>query len=111
MSSPVQKVMPTLPVSELRTRQAEVLAQLKKSPVLLTQRGRGAGVLVDPDLWNELVERAERYEALLGLSGPVSGFIRSEQKKAPRKAGSAKHLGISMSDDFDELLDDFDEYM
>ena len=31
--------------------------------------------------------------------------------KGPRKAGSAKHLGITISDDFDEPLDDFAEYM
>ena len=31
--------------------------------------------------------------------------------KGPRKAGSAKHLGITISDDFDEPLDDFSEYM
>jgi len=111
MTNPVQKVMPTLPVSELRTRQAEIVAQLKKGPVLLTQHGRGAGVLVDPSMWNELVERAERYDALLGLSGPVSEFVSSGENRGPRKAGSAKHLDIRIADDFDEPLDDFAEYM
>ena len=58
----IQKVMPTLPVSELRTHQAQVLARLQEGPVLLTQRGRGAGVLVHPDRWNELVEALLEYE-------------------------------------------------
>lgn len=34
-----------------------------------------------------------------------------QSKKKVRKAGSAKHLGITMSDDFDEPLEDFAEYM
>jgi hypothetical protein len=35
--------MPTLPVSDLRNKQAETIAQLDKSPLLLTREGRGAG--------------------------------------------------------------------
>ena len=107
----MEKVMETLPVSELRSHQAEVMSRLQKAPILLTQRGRGAGVLVDPALWNELVERAERYDALLGLNKPISKFVSPVKHKGPRKAGSAKHLGIQISDDFDDPLDDFAEYM
>jgi PHD/YefM family antitoxin component YafN of YafNO toxin-antitoxin module len=59
------KVMPTMPVSELRLRQAAILAQLNETPVLLTQRGHSAGVLVHPDLWNEIVERLADYEDIL----------------------------------------------
>ena len=50
------KAMSTMPVSELRTEQASIIAQLQESPILLTQRGRGAGVLVHPDQWNKMVE-------------------------------------------------------
>lgn len=35
----------------------------------------------------------------------------SKTAKPRRQAGSAKHLNIQMSDDFDEPLDDFAEYM
>ena len=59
------KVMPTMPVSELRTKQAAILAQLHKTPVLLTQRGHSAGVLVHPDLWNEMVELLDDLEDIL----------------------------------------------
>ena len=38
-------------------------------------------------------------------------FSDPRSKKPNRKAGSAKHLGIIMADDFDEPLDDFAEYM
>jgi PHD/YefM family antitoxin component YafN of YafNO toxin-antitoxin module len=48
--------LPTMPVSELRSRQAEIIEQLQGSPVLLTQHGHGAGVLVHPRVWNHLLE-------------------------------------------------------
>ena len=53
------KVLPTLPVSDLRTQQAAILNQLQETPVLLTQRGQGAGVLVHPDTWNKMIEQLE----------------------------------------------------
>jgi PHD/YefM family antitoxin component YafN of YafNO toxin-antitoxin module len=59
------KVIPTIPVSDLRTRQAAILAQLEQTPILLTQRGHGAGILVHPDLWNEMVELLTCYEDIL----------------------------------------------
>lgn len=54
--------MPTIPVSKLRTQQASILEQLHDTPILLTQKGHGAGVLVHPDQWNELVELLADYE-------------------------------------------------
>jgi PHD/YefM family antitoxin component YafN of YafNO toxin-antitoxin module len=59
------KAMPTMPVSDLRTKQAAILARLREAPILLTQRGHGAGVLVHPDLWNEMVELLDDYEDIL----------------------------------------------
>ena len=59
------KAMPTMPVSQLRTRQSSILAQIHETPVLLTQRGHGAGVLVHPDLWNEMVELLDDYDDVL----------------------------------------------
>ncbi len=59
------KAMPTMPVSDMRTRQAAILAKLSETPVLLTQHGHGAGVLVHPDLWNEMVELLAEYDDIL----------------------------------------------
>lgn len=59
------KAMPTIPVSKLRTKQADILKQLDDTPILLTQRGRGAGVLVHPEQWNEMVELLADYEDAL----------------------------------------------
>lgn len=61
----MNKVLPTMPVSDLRVHQATIFAKLNETPVLLTQRGHGAGVLVHPDLWNEIIEQLEDYEDLL----------------------------------------------
>ena len=45
-------VLPTLPITDLRTKQPEVLNHLEESPVILTHRGHGAAVLVSPARWN-----------------------------------------------------------
>ena len=52
--------MPTIPITDLRTRQPEVIDTIKQSPVLLTRQGHGAGVLVHPEMWNQLVAELER---------------------------------------------------
>lgn len=59
------KAMPTMPVSDMRTRQAAILAKLNETPILLTQHGQGEGVLVHPDLWNEMVELLTDYDDIL----------------------------------------------
>ena len=45
-------VLPTLPITDLRTKQPEILSSLQQSPVVLTPRGHGAAVLVSPAQWN-----------------------------------------------------------
>jgi len=63
----------------------------------------------------------ELYSKLASLSGDLKkeadeflDFLKSkmesEQLSQPKKAGLAKGL-IKMKDDFDEPLDDFEEYM
>ena len=47
------------PISELRTRQRELLDQASNEPVVLTHRGKGVAVLVSIDRWNELMEEVE----------------------------------------------------
>jgi len=58
MSYPAMK---TVPVTDLRTRQPEIFEDLKEAPVLLTRQGHGAGVLVHPDEWNQLIEDVKAY--------------------------------------------------
>lgn len=49
----------TLPISELRHAQAQVIGRLSNGPIVLTQRGRAAAILVDPAMWNRLLEQLE----------------------------------------------------
>jgi prevent-host-death family protein len=53
------RVREVIPISELRKRQAEVLAALEKGPAILTQHGKGAAVLLSFDAYNRLLEELE----------------------------------------------------
>ena len=55
-------VTEVLPISDLRPRQNEILASLKEGPVILTQRGRGAAVLLGLEEWKMLLARLEELE-------------------------------------------------
>ncbi len=57
--------LPVLPISDLRSKAKEVLQQIKKQPIILTQRGRARAVLVDFDTYNQLVERQTVLEQAL----------------------------------------------
>ena len=48
-----------VPISDLRAQQNAILERLAEHPVVLTQHGRAAAVLVHPEQWNRLVETAE----------------------------------------------------
>jgi hypothetical protein len=52
----LQAILPTFPMSDLRTRQPELIKSLQQSPTLLTHHGRSAGVIVHPRQWNFLIE-------------------------------------------------------
>jgi prevent-host-death family protein len=53
------RINEVIPISELRKRQAEVLAALEKGPAILTQHGKGAAVLLSFDAYNRLLEELE----------------------------------------------------
>jgi len=57
--------LPVLPISDLRSKAKEVLQQIKKQPIIITQRGRARAVLVDFDTYNRLVERQAALERTL----------------------------------------------
>jgi prevent-host-death family protein len=52
----------TVGVSDLRTRQKEILSQLPDGPVVLSQHNQPTAVLVDVALWNSLVEELEALQ-------------------------------------------------
>jgi PHD/YefM family antitoxin component YafN of YafNO toxin-antitoxin module len=57
-----------VPISQLRLRQNQILAELPKGPIILTQRGVAAAVLVSPQMWNGLAQERENLsDALAAL--------------------------------------------
>lgn len=65
----MDRVMKTLSLSDFRTHQVETLAGIQNAPVVLTQNGRGAALLVAPEQWNTLLDRLEDLEdAVAALS-------------------------------------------
>ena len=49
----------TLPISDLRYNQTELIDALSDEPILLTRQGKAAAVLVAPSQWTALLERLE----------------------------------------------------
>ncbi len=48
-----------VPISELRGKQSEVLSKLSKGPVLLTQHGKAAAVMMSVEQYNMMLEALE----------------------------------------------------
>ena len=57
-------VLPTIPITDLRTKQGEILEHLQDSPVVLTHHGRGAAVLVSTAVWNQQQLELQKLRAL-----------------------------------------------
>jgi|YNPNPStandDraft_1061719.scaffolds.fasta_scaffold09432_4 prevent-host-death family protein len=54
-----------IPISDLRARQAEILAGLAEGPVILTQHSKGAAVLMAIDHYERLLTMIEDLEDAL----------------------------------------------
>ncbi len=63
--SDIFPVMTTLPASSMRRDQSKIFATLNKGPLLFTHHGHAAGVLVQPAVWNQLLERLEEQDDLI----------------------------------------------
>ncbi|NJN83439.1 MAG: type II toxin-antitoxin system Phd/YefM family antitoxin [Caldilineaceae bacterium] len=61
-------VMQTIPISDLRFHQSEILDKLSTAPVVLTRQGRETAVLVSPQEWNSIVEQLEDLEDALAVA-------------------------------------------
>ncbi len=55
-------ILPIIPVSDLRSNVKQTLELVKNEPVVLTQRGRAAAVLLNIDAYNEMAQRLQRLE-------------------------------------------------
>ena len=85
-----------VPISKLRLTQNEILSKLPQSPIVLTQHGEAAAVLVDPKMWNDLLEELETWqdsfealEAKYQLAIGEEEVIDWEEAKAELDAVSA----------------------
>jgi len=71
------------PISDFRTRTAEIVARVQrtKRPVILTQRGRSAAVLEDVREYERKAERLDLLEAILtGLRAAEKGHVVSHAR-------------------------------
>lgn len=92
----MNKVLELIPISRLRQEQNEVLKRLAEGPVVLTQYGDAAAVLVDPDQWNQIVEELETWmdsfdalEARLALAIGEDEVLDWEEARAELDAVQA----------------------
>ena len=61
----MHRILPTMPISHIRSDQAGILDQAKEKPVVLTHKGEAAGVLIGVDKWNAIAEYIEDLEAVV----------------------------------------------
>ena len=77
--------MKKIPVSEARESLAEVIESARRSgePVYLTKRGRTVAVVLDPEVYERLLETAEDVldRAELALAREASDFVPWDQVK------------------------------
>ena len=76
-----------VPVSEFKAQAAEWLRKLGETdaPLVVTQNGRPAGVLLSPEAYDELTERARFVAAVNeGLSDAEAGRIHSDAAVSKR---------------------------
>ena len=57
--------MTTLPASRVCRDEDDILSRLREGPLLLTQHGQAAGILLQPAVWNQLLERLEKQSDLI----------------------------------------------
>lgn len=72
----MQAVPTTMPISDLRKYQKKVLAQIQTAPVLLTNQGQGAGVLVSVEQWNAISNQLIEAEQLRRNIAAEKAFAR-----------------------------------
>ncbi len=88
-----------VPISDLRTRQADILASLNEGPVILTQHSKAAAVLMSTEQYNQMVAMLEDLqdaldakEARLG-AGAVTDFDEYLAKRGARVPAAPDESG------------------
>ena len=71
-----------IPVSEFKSRAAHWLRHIaeNRGTVIITQKGKAAGVLLSPEVFDELTERVRFTEAVeAGLADVAAGRVSSHE--------------------------------
>ncbi|OGO09791.1 MAG: hypothetical protein A2Z66_08620 [Chloroflexi bacterium RBG_13_66_10] len=66
----------TTTVSELRSDLASLLTRLEEGPIMVLSRSRPAAVLVEPDVFEAILERLELLEDIVEGRKAVSEYRR-----------------------------------
>jgi prevent-host-death family protein len=56
------RVLPILPISDLRSKAKDILERVKEQPIIITQRGRPKAVLMDYEAYNKMIRMQETSE-------------------------------------------------
>ncbi len=78
-----------VPVSEFKAQAAEFLRKLGEgaAPLVVTQNGKPAGVLLSPEAYDELTERARFVAAVNeGLADATAGRVATDAAVSKRMA-------------------------
>lgn len=87
----MDRALPTQPISRFRQSGNEILDELVHGPVLLTQHGVGAGVLLSVELYNRMVSYIRSFSDI--------ELLRRRLLEMDEDGGSYLTL-----DEFDEVL-------
>ncbi len=66
----------TATVSELRSALASYLEQLSEGPLVVLSHSRPAAVLLDPEMFDGLMEKVELLEDLLDGQRAIAEYVR-----------------------------------
>ena len=85
------------PISDLQDRAGELLAQLAKSPVILTEHGCGAAVMLSMQEWQAITEQLRTLEESQALRTLYTEF--DVEERALAEAGLAHYAVLLKAED------------
>jgi prevent-host-death family protein len=91
MEKMMREIPNLMPISELRIHQNQVLAKLNEGPMVLTQHGRAAAVLVGPEYWNRLQEMIEDLEDSVDALQAKIELLTGQDESVPWEEVKAAH--------------------
>ena len=68
-------MLKTTTVSELRSDQSELIKNLDEGPLLVLSRSRPAAVMVEPEMFEAIIDKCELLEDLVDGRRAVSEYI------------------------------------